>query len=357
MDCRVCRKNMEEPIMVYKNMSQNVAMLYPNRKRVVGRDIPIYRCSNCGLYQIPFGEVSDNYYLMTVGQSKKMYKLQENELKQIKELYPKGKSLLEVGCGDGKFLLIAKKMFEECTGIEPQAVFRNEYEKNGLYVIPEYLNSRTQLDRKYDVVVARQTFEHVDNPTELFVAMVDACEEDGIIMLEIPNGEKSIRENRYFDFFSDHVNHWTPQSLIYLAENNGTHVISVQEGFGGDYLQLFCRKNKKKVCSFEDQITVDLERIDNIINSHKTTAVYGAGAKAQVIFSLGEKILRNIVAIYDSDKKKEGLYLANADVPVCIPSKELLEQDAIIIFAKSYADEIIEQLRVEYEFKGEIFVI
>lgn len=357
MKCRVCNYNMEKPMMVYKNMAQDVAVLYSNKKTVTGKDIPIYQCANCGLYQIPFGEVSDNYYLMSASQSPKMCKLQEDELKQIKKLHPKAKSLLEVGCGDGNFLVIAKKMFDECIGIEPQEIFREEYERNGLYVIQEYLDEKTQLKQKFDVVVARQTFEHVDNPTELFAAMVNACEEDGLIMLDIPNGEKSIRENRYYDFFSDHVNHWTPQSLVYLAEHNGMHIISVQEGFGGDYLQLFCRKNKVQDHTFMQQIPADLERIKNIINTHNNVAVYGAGAKAQVLFLLGEEELKRVVAIYDSDTKKEGMYLANVSIPVTLPSRSIKEVDAMIIFAKSYADEIIKQLQQEYGYEGDVYVI
>lgn len=357
MKCRVCNCDMKKPMMVYTNMAQDIAVLYSNKKTVTGKDTPVYQCANCGLYQIPFGDVSENYYLMSASQSPKMRKLQEDELKQIKELHPKAKSLLEVGCGDGNFLAIAKKMFDECIGIEPQEIFHEEYERNGLYVIQEYLDEKTQLKQKFDVVVARQTFEHVDNPTELFAAMVNACEEDGLIMLDIPNGEKSIRENRYYDFFSDHVNHWTSQSLVYLAEHNGMHIISVQEGFGGDYLQLFCRKNKLQDHAFMEQIPADLERIKNIINTHNSVAVYGAGAKAQVLFLLGEEELKRVVAIYDSDTKKEGMYLANVSIPVTLPSPSVKEVDAIIIFAKSYADEIIKQLKEEYGYQGDVYVI
>lgn len=357
MECRVCKNNIKEPMMIYKDMPQNVAILYSKETLVAGKDVPIYHCANCGLYQIPFGNVSDNYYLMSASQSAKQQKLQEDELKQIRTLCPEAKSLLEVGCGDGNFLLIAKKMFDKCIGIEPEVIFRCEYEKKGLEVLQEYFSSNTKLNQKYDVVVARQTFEHIDNPAEVFRAMVMALAKGGIIMLDIPNGEKSIRENRYYDFFSDHVNHWTPQALIYLAEHNDMHVICVQEGFGGDYLQLFCRKNKKKEYTFPNQIPADLERIKDIIDSHKRTAVYGAGAKAQVIFSLGQDILQRICAIYDSDIKKEGMYLANAQSPISAPDDSICEADAIIIFAKSYADEIIVQLRKEYGFEGEIYVI
>ena len=213
------------------------------------------------------------------------------------------------------------------------------------------------MPQQYDAVVARQTFEHIDNPQEVFSSMARVCADDGILMIEIPNGEKSIRENRYFDFFSDHVNHWTVDALVYMAEANGMHVVRVEEGFGGDYLQLFARKNVKEKYSFADQIPADVERIKNIIASHENTAVYGAGAKAQVIFLQGGEELRKISHIYDSDTKKAGLYLANADIPVTAPDKNIGSLDAVIIFAKSYADEICEQLTTEFGFKGDVFII
>ena len=138
MKCRLCGTEINHPFFVYDNMAQDVAVLYQKKTVMKGKNTPIYRCPQCGLFQIPFGEVSDNYYLMSASQSDKMNRLQEDEVKQIKELAPDSKSILEVGCGDGNFLAIAKKYFDQCVGIEPQEVFIDEQQKKGLEVIREY---------------------------------------------------------------------------------------------------------------------------------------------------------------------------------------------------------------------------
>lgn len=81
-----------------------------------------------------------------------MNELQEEELNAIKIIHPFADSLLEVGCGDGNFLVHAKRYFKRCIGIEPESSFLPLYEQNNLCVIEDYLKRETRLDEKLDVI-------------------------------------------------------------------------------------------------------------------------------------------------------------------------------------------------------------
>ena len=356
--CRICGSLLSTPVIRYKNMLKDVTRLYKSVTPVEGQaEVPVYHCEKCGHYQIPYSEVEDNYYLMSVGNSNKLSRLQDDEIGKLKKLYPCGQSLLEVGCGDGTFLQRAKASFKTCVGMEPSKLYYVQCVDKNLNVRNEFLNKETRFEETFDFVVARQVFEHINDPDEVFSAMVSTCSENGVIMIEVPNGTQSIRENRYFDFFSDHVNYYTPESLLYLAHHNHIDVSCIQETFDGDYLLMLCVKRRKNDATLQNQINADFERVKSIMKSHKKVSIYGAGAKAQVVFLHLRQVLKDVHKIYDSDPIKSGMYLANAPVPIEIPDFSINDSDAIIILAKSYSDEIANSIKNLYGYDGEIYVI
>lgn len=359
MKCRIC-KNEAEKFEEIKNMAKNVAILYETPKQSSGVNGEIYHCEKCDLYQIPC-IVEDTYYddyLMTASHSKKINKLQDEQIERIKQYVKDNGKFLEIGCGDGNFLSKASQVFKYALGIEPSKKFYNLCQEKKLNVKNIYLEDNTNLSGNFDVITARQVFEHLDKPVKVFNKMVEQCSDNGIIFIDVPNGGKSIKENRYYDFFSDHVNHYTVRSLSYLCESNGMQVLEIRESFDGDYLELYCKKMKVingGVCEAADNA---YDEISKIIKAYNKIAVYGAGAKTQVLFTMFSELLKSCEFIFDSDPFKEGKYLVNANVPVCGPDIDKIQSlDAIIIFAKSYSDEITDVLRNTYRFKGEIYYI
>ncbi|MGN6555668.1 MAG: class I SAM-dependent methyltransferase [Verrucomicrobiota bacterium] len=79
-------------------------------------------------------------------------------------------SLLDVGCGDGDFLLhYLKKRPREFSGIEGMASRQEKARKHGIKVVGCDLNGRWPFeDGKFDVVFSSQVIEHLHN-TRLFV--------------------------------------------------------------------------------------------------------------------------------------------------------------------------------------------
>ena len=359
MNCRLCGNKLEN-FQIIKNMPKNVSVLYEKPVVRHGIDTKLYHCNNCDLYQIE--DLADNTYyddyLMTASHSNKLNILQDNELKNILKYANNKNNFLEVGCGDGNFLLKANKFFKNVIGIEPSEKFYKLCISKKLNVKHMYLEANSNIEQKFDVIVSRQVFEHLNNPKEIFEKMVNLLDDNGIIFLDVPNGGKSIRENRYFDIFSDHVNHWTVKSLTYLAEINGLTVVDIREGFDGDYLELYCKKTKVEVGGICAVVNKEQGTLIDILNSNDKVGIWGAGAKAYVLFNVFSNDLKSVKSIIDSDKFKIGKYIPNAVVPITAPDiSKINELDAIIIFAKSYSDEITYDLREKYQYKGKIFSI
>ena len=95
------------------------------------------------------------------------------------------------------------------------------------------------------------------------------------------------------------------------------------------------------------------KRLEYLAQSSENIIVWGAGVKAHTYSGLIENI--EIAHIVDSSVEKKGKYISGIDIPIELVTQEIVEQsDAVIIFATSYKDEIIQELKCKYSYKGKI---
>ncbi len=114
------------------------------------------------------------------------------DLEQLVKL-PKGQ-LLDVGCGNGKTLVIAKMLGWEVTGIEldPKAV---AYTRGlGLNIIQGDYSILREIDKKFDCVICNHVLEHVYRPRELLSSLNKALRSNGTLLLSLPNSGSHMRE-------------------------------------------------------------------------------------------------------------------------------------------------------------------
>lgn len=113
------------------------------------------------------------------------------ELEHLAAL-PKGK-LLDVGCGSGNMLMIAKELGWDVTGLEidPNAV--KAARKQGLNVIEGDCRKLEQLSNGYDCVICSHVLEHVHQPLMLLELLVNAVKPQGVLLLSLPNALSHVR--------------------------------------------------------------------------------------------------------------------------------------------------------------------
>ena len=81
-----------------------------------------------------------------------------------KKIISKNDSILDIGCGSGKFLVILKRAgFEDLTGVD--LFIDEENLKDGVKIYQESLED-FKPNRKYDVIFSNHAFEHMDNQLE-----------------------------------------------------------------------------------------------------------------------------------------------------------------------------------------------
>jgi SAM-dependent methyltransferase len=154
-------------------------------------------------------------YLLTV--------LVHSRLKTIRK-FTSDKSLLDVGCGKGRFVSTAQSYGWKACGYDysktqaAAAIEKYNIEVFSGNTIAESLNGRT-----FDVVTCWHVLEHVDNPRVLVRQMSGALKTDGILVIEVPNaGSWQARMGRSRWFQADvprHIHHFSYKNITSLLES------------------------------------------------------------------------------------------------------------------------------------------
>ncbi len=181
-----------------------------------------YECKNCKsvfIYPLPTNETIKTYYSSkfeyTTGQIEEFrIRKQANViLKKLKQLYPKGKTLLDIGSGCGYFLDQAQKLGLKPLGIEPSRKLYVQ-SSNRLH-IDSVINSdfcsffKKNLNKKFDFITAIHIIEHVLNPFLFIRQASQLLNRNGILYIETPNYDSwlAMAEKEYYTFFTppDHI--------------------------------------------------------------------------------------------------------------------------------------------------------
>ncbi|MBZ9624566.1 class I SAM-dependent methyltransferase [Clostridium sp. FP2] len=352
--CRICDSEMNVSYEI-PNLALEVSRVYKEYRIFNGVNVKLYGCPLCNHYQIDYINIDEYYddYIMSVSYTNKINKLQGKQINNLVEFCLERENFLEIGCGDGAFLEKSTEWFLNSVGVEPSSVFYKICRERGLNVINGYFDNKFDLGYDFDCFSARQVLEHVCNPLEILNKLNKILKIGGVGLIEVPNAQKMISENRYYDLFSDHVNYYTPLSLSYLANVTGFEVISLNEAFNGDYLELYIRKGKSNE-NLLNKREEDIKYILGCFKKFNNVSAWGAGAKAQAVMTVVGNQLE-FKHLFDMDKNKQDKYLVNSKTKISYPDiYKINENKLIVIFAVSYQDEIVKLLKEKYNYTGYI---
>jgi len=297
-------------------------------------------------------------YVMTASFSEKMQTHQQLQFEKLLSLYvgPGGaQSVVEIGCGDGSFLKHARRKIARCLGIEPSPKFAEEALREGLDVLVGYVQSKSPLtSEKFDLFASRQVFEHLIDPLDVLIGIQQMLNPGAVGLIEVPNGQRALRMKRFFEFFPDHVNYYSVNSLVALASDAGLNVLGCSEAFDGDYLELWVRNEpavEKLLSGMVAQRDVVcaalLSKISELTTQGQRVVIWGCGAKTlSILAACPNELSAQIHAIVDSDPHKHGLYVPNTSIQVVSPDQcSALNANAVFVLALSYREEIAAAVR------------
>jgi 2-polyprenyl-3-methyl-5-hydroxy-6-metoxy-1,4-benzoquinol methylase len=150
--------------------------------------------------------------------------------KLCKCLSPKAR-ILDIGCGDGTFLDLAKKRFV-CTGIElSDFLVSHARKKENIEIIEGDFQEADFKGNRYDGLTMIALLEHLDKPSEAAKKCFDLLNKNGILFLKTVNYgsfNRIIAKTGWAGFRPpDHIVYFNPSNLRLLLSKVGFSKIKI----------------------------------------------------------------------------------------------------------------------------------
>lgn len=220
MKCPICDNNQENLSFFIKEMLQGFR-----------EEFEYIECSNCGclfikeipenmnkyydinyaphVYKKTFIEkIKNRIYALYLSDNKIIKLIQKNNVTittkfwnslSSNRIINKNSSILDVGCGDGDFLITLKNGgFKDLTGID-LFIDKKNMKKN----IKIYQTSLEDFkpNRKYDLIISNHSFEHMDNQLKNLKCFENLLNDNGTIVIRIPVKSKAVWEKYGVNWF------------------------------------------------------------------------------------------------------------------------------------------------------------
>lgn len=280
--------------------------------------------------------------------------------------------VIEIGASDFTFSeLLLEQGASKVIAFEPSNLFKTENPR--IHHIDTFFSvEKIPVDLKeIGLIVMRHVLEHLPNPLAT-IAELAAIAEPGLkLYIEVPNAEDIIKQNRFYEFFYEHVTYFNPDLLTRIMKNFGFKIHSITPLVQGQHFGLLCEKTDstpserlpikpaktlQTVAEFTSYTEDFLTKIGEVINSYEKLAIYGAGNHGLGVAALLDLDSERVKCFLDLNKMKAGKYSPKTHIPIMPPEKEdLQELDAIIIIAPLHQDEIVSDLRSKFAFTRDIW--
>jgi SAM-dependent methyltransferase len=364
--CRLCGSTDTAKVLHLPCVPPNVqALLYENQ---LGRDRPVefqvYQCQQCSLVQAPV-QLNVNYYddyLMSTTFSTQLADYLDNLAEEFINQYNlKNARILDVGCGDGAFMYPFSRRGISVIGIEPSDRSRQVAQQAGFEVHSGYMTADTVMPSgPFDAFVSRQVLEHVHDIAGMLAGLRRNLVPGGVGIIEVPRLEKAINDLRFYDFFPDHVNYFTLDSLRTALEINGFEVLDLRSTMYDEYNVAIVRVvTPIDLSTVENNIGTLVKEIDQLFEQskqqNKTTAMWGAGAKGLSIMS--NLNVNNVDHLVDSDTNKQGRYTAISELLIePVETLTTCNVDVLVVTAVAYQQAILDKLS-NHQYAGEVYLL
>lgn len=365
--CRLCAHTELSTSLILGNSPRNIQRLFSPETLWQDRSVElrVLQCDKCGFVQLdPLLE--DEYYedyLMGAPHSEQMQAYQQRQAHEfVRDFDLVGKSVKEIGSGDGCYLGHLQKAGCEATGIEPSTKSRAIALAAGYSVEEGYVTAERLLaSAPYDAFVTRQVLEHVPDIHGFLTGIRRNLKSGAVGLVEVPSLEKALSDRRFYDFFPDHVNYFSARTLRLALETNGFEVLEVRQDMFDEYIVAYVRRCDHPAL---DEIAATVHSLGDDLRQYvaachatgRKVAIWGAGGKGlSVMASAG---ITDVDLLVDSDPVKQGLVTPVTHLHVEQPEALIRHRiDAVIVTAMAYKNEILRNLRDDLGFRGEIVLL
>lgn len=217
--------------------------------RVAREAFPLYRCSECGLRFQRASEVADRipgfyppgYWWDPAGDLRgveglyREWVLRRDQLRFVLSVAPpgNGRRLLDIGCGSGSFLKLAREAGFRVQGLEasPEAGEAAETILPGRVVVGDE-RELIRSGATFHVLTLFHVLEHLPRPLDYLRRIRRLLAEDGGLVVQVPNShsiQAALLGSRWYGLDCPrHIHNFTARALIELLRRAGFRVRRVR---------------------------------------------------------------------------------------------------------------------------------
>jgi hypothetical protein len=275
----------------------------------------------------------------------------------------RGKTIVEIGCGEGDFLLRVCRMgASRGIGFDPSYAGDRSRLPSNVTILPEpYPPGRAYPPA--DLVCARHVIEHMERPATLLAEMRGAGVDSNelVVFVETPRLEWILDRSAFWDIFYEHCSYFTEPALKALFERAGFAVTAAGASFSSQYQWIEGRPGHRARPTLGSDGDAHGELIARFRTFARSCAVrriewqqrvgdlsrrgafvvWGAGAKG-VTFLNALTLGRDVVAaVVDVNPRKQGRYIPGTGHLIIAPADlPRYQVSSVLVMNSNYIDEI-----------------
>jgi len=345
MSCPVCESAQTKPLLSRNNVPVHQNMVFEHRESAVNMirgELKLFLCDQCGfVYNASFDDSKLNYSAMynNIQDFSSTFHQYTDELVEriLKNLPNPASTIVEVGCGKGRFLhkLFARNQSLKGYGFDPSYEGDESQFEGRLTFIKDFYGPQYE-HIQADVVICRHVIEHIQKPVELLTSIREALRNspNARVYFETPCLEWILRNTVVWDFFYEHCSYFSIPSLTTSFQRAGYKVDSYEHVFQGQYLwfeavvddkwprEQRCNDPGTVLALAEQYLKQENEKIGRWATALEralaegAVAVWGAGAKGVTFANLFDPLNEKIACYVDVNPSKQGRFLPGSGHPI-----------------------------------------
>lgn len=287
-------------------------------------------------------------------------------------------SVLEIGAASGYNLSLYTSQ-ASVYGVEPSKInCKNAMDRYGVPmfcgVFDEFEESVRNTDKRWDMIFMSHTLEHIVNPCDF----VRKCEKMNTryFFIEVPTFDYKLSNEPFGMFCEEHVNMFTLESLQNLMNECGYPLVSAdfninvtsklpagspamktiwEKPFKKKYQ--FINNSKNILCEYindSENLLAEVRKRIAEIDEKKKLAIWGTGHHVSMLLANTDLLDKNIVKVYDSDRRKYGQKLNGCEIGAFSENDIIQGNVQAILLATYTAQDALEKILETYQNKVEV---
>lgn len=327
-----------------------------------GMSVPLelFQCPACGHYQLFSRPV--NYWrevLTAAGLSAEMRNYRKEQFANWIDQYKLcGKVVMDIGCGEGQFLDLLAEAGAIAHGLEAGVNQVQRGQQAGREIQQGYiLDPGCISPSSLDGFLCINFLEHATNPIDFLRSIFLACKPGAVGIVEVPNFQKDIDEQKSYNLIRDHLSYFTARTLSIAVGISGFELLSIREVWHGDDIEAVVRVPYPSPCIQWGSGTPIVRGLSKLLAMEKgRVAIWGASHQALTLIGMIRP--KNVTCIADSADFKQGRVDPVCGIPIVSPDEMIASHpDLVIVIAAGYSKEVARLLGENKQFGGRIKIL